>query len=209
MGFKKGFAAVIAAVCVTLTSVSAFAATSPSKAPAAKNYVDTNKKDHSETTVVSAINTKGTAGTVTKVTTNGGKNHDATVLKVARNASGKAVPITVIGDGKKGVFASKAGKKVKKVTISSKSKVTVKAYAFKSSKVKKITISGKVSIKKNAFKGTGKKNPTIAIKVKKASNVSVAKGAFSGLNSKAKVVEIEDVFERVQETYQEAEECWI
>lgn len=188
MGFKKGFAAVLTAVCVTLTGVSAFAATSPSKAPAATNYVDTNKQDHEETTVVSVINTNGTAGTVTKITANSGKNQDATVLKVARNASGKKVPITVVGDGKKGVLASKAGKKVTKVKIASKSKVTVKAYAFKSSKVKKFTIAGKVSIKKNAFKGTGKKNPTIAVQVKKASDVSLAKGAFNGLNSKAKVV---------------------
>ena len=188
MGFKKSFAAVVLAVSMIVGSVgTASAATSPATAPAAKAYIDNNKKDHSESVVVSKINTKGTAGTVTKVTAKSGKYKDETKLSTARNAKGKKVPITVVGDGKKGVFATKSGKKITKVIIASKKQVTVKANAFKSSKVKNLTIAGKVSFKKNAFKGTGNKTVTIKIGLKKASSVTVVKGAFNGLSSKSKV----------------------
>ena len=189
MGFKKSFAAAVLAVSMIVGSVcSAAAATSPSKAPAVKNYIDYNKQDHSKTMVVSKIDSKGTVGNTVRVKAKSGKNNDETKLSIARNAQGKKVPITVVGDGKTGVFSTKDGRKVTKVIIGSSKQITVKANAFKRSNVKKLTLAGRVNIKKDAFKGTSYKPVIIQIRLKKASSVTVTKGSFNGLSSKATIV---------------------
>lgn len=189
MGFKKTFAAIVLASSMLFATAASGATTSPGKAPASKTYVDKNTEYHDNSTVVSAVNAKSTAATVTKAYANNNKSNAKTVtLKNAQNAKGKAVPITVVGNGKTGIFNSKKGKKVTTLKLSSKKKMTVKANALKGSKIKKVVVNTKVSLKKNAFKSTGVKNPTITINVKKASYVTVAKGAFTGLNKKAKIV---------------------
>ena len=189
MGFKKTFAAIVLASSMLFATAASAATTSPVEPPAPTTYVDKNTAYHNGSTVVSTVNAKGTTATVTKAYANNNKSASKTVnLKNAKNAKGKAVPITVVGNGKTGILNTKKGKKVTTLKLSSKKKMTVKANAFKGSKIKKVIVNTKVSLKKNAFKSTGVKNPTITINVKKASYVTVAKGAFTGLNKKAKIV---------------------
>ena len=189
MGIKKSIAAVVLAASMMLGSLSASAATSPSKPAEATTYVDKNTKDHKNSTVVSNVNKKGTAATVTKAYANNTKSgSNGVVISTARNAKGKKVPVTYFGNGKTGVFATKKGNKVTKVNFQSKKTVVIKAQAFAKSKVNTVRVKGKVSIKKNAFKDTKVKNATIRSYVKKASSVTAAKGAFTGLSKSAKVI---------------------
>ena len=163
------------------------AQTEPSKTPAktAKYpYIDKNTKDHEVMQVVSKVTSKS-ASRVTAVKPVKGKTSIGIVFKVARNSIGKKVPITSVGTGKAGVFKSA---KLVRVRINSKKTVTINANAFKKSRIKKVFITSKIKFKKNAFKGTKVKNPVITITAKKASYVTAAKGAFNGLNKKAKIV---------------------
>ena len=180
MRVKKTLAAILAAVMTVSAGLSAIAATpSPNTAPAAAESEDVNTGDHTGNTVTATV--KDGKATVTEVT---GKGDGAAVvnLKVARNSANEAVDITVIGDGKKGVFDSKAGRKVTTLKVSSKANVTVKKNAFKGSKVKTIKVkSKKVTINKNAFNGTKAKKITLNYQTKKASSLVLKKGALKGV----------------------------
>ena len=175
---KKLLALMLVAVMGLGCAFSVSAASSPAQGNVPTT--DNNSKDHVNKTVTTAV-TK-TDATVTKVASNSAKN-SAVELEFAKDGAGKKVDITVIGNGKKGVFDSKKGRKVKQAIIKSKaSKVVVKAKAFKGSKIKKIQItSKKVVFSKNAFKGT--KQKTLTLKVKKASQVQFKKGALKGLKT--------------------------
>ena len=194
--FKKVMAILLVMTIALSLMVTASAAGSPTTAPKNPGYdasskKDTNTRDHHDNTVVTKINK--TSKVVVKIT---GKNSNTrskiVTLKYARNKDNKKVAITTIGDGKTGVFNTKAGRRVTKVLVKSTAKsVVLSAYAFKGSKVKSLAItSSKVTFKKNTFKGTKTKNPTIIISgsKKKASAFTFKKGAFSGLSNKAKIV---------------------
>ena len=188
MGITKKLLALMLVVVLGLGSAftvsaadSATGGNEDSKKEATYPSTDKNSKDHVNKTVTSTV-TSPTSATATKVATNSSKN-STVEFEAARNSAGDKVDITVIGNGKKGVFDSKKGRKVKQAIIKSKaSKVVVKAKAFKGSKIKKIQItSKKVVFSKNAFKGT--KQKTLTLKVKKASQVQFKKGALKGLKT--------------------------
>jgi hypothetical protein len=190
MGFRKRMIAAFLAGAMVIGSAfsGAAATTSPTSGQqttktAKYPYTDKNTRDHEVMQVVSKVTSKS-AAKVTAVKPVKGKTTIGIVLKQARNSIGKTVPITSVGDGKKGVFKST---KIIRARISSKKTVTVNANAFKGSKIKKLFIYSKVKFKKNAFKGTKVKNPVITITAKKAKYVTAAKGAFTGLNAKAKI----------------------
>ena len=200
MGFMKKSLAIVLVVVMTFgVAMTAFAAGSPNVGPDSKDvnpgyddakHIDNNTQDHTGNRVSSIINDNNTA-TLYKVTSLDGESGYKTVtVNTARNKDNQKVTTTKIGDGKNGVFNSKSGRKVTTVKIKSDAKVTVSAKAFKGSKVKKIEVSSqKVSFKKNAFDGTKTKNPTITFSgAKKASDITVSKGAFKGLNENAKIV---------------------
>ena len=181
---KKVMAAILVAVMATGMAFTASAATSsPTNGntdSTGKN--DPNTQDHVNKVVDSTVS--GDKATVVSVKSNKGKKGSTTVVfEVARNKDNKKVPITSVGNGKKGVFDSKKGRVVTKVIIKSKAKkVTVKKNAFKKSKVKTIIVRKnvkKVQINKNAFKGT--KAKTLTLNVKKAKQLVVKKGALKGL----------------------------
>ena len=176
MGITKRMLALMMVVVMCFGSVLCVSAAG---SPTGGNtpYLDKNTKDHNKkTTVTSKVTSK--AATVIKA--EAGKSKGV-LFSIARDKNGKAVNITVIGDGKKGVFNNKKGKKITAAKIGSKAKkVIVKKLAFKGSKVKKLTVtSKKVQIDKNAFKGT--KAKTLTLKVKKASQLTLKKGCFKGL----------------------------
>ena len=148
--------------------------------PSIDGYIDINTQDHSGNTVTSQI--KSDEGTVIKAERTSGGSGDPVILKVARNSNNKQVPITAVGDGKKGVFNSKKGRKITTVHFNSNKDIVVKNYAFKGSKVKIIKIDGgTVIFHKYAFKGTKQKKITIRFKTKKASSLKLKKGSLKGI----------------------------
>ena len=140
---------------------------------------DVNSKDHVNKAVTSTVNS-ATSATATKVASNS-KDNPTVEFEAARNTAGDKVDITVIGNGKKGVFDSKKGRKVKTAIIKSKaSKVIVKGKAFKGSKIGTIQVTSKLVVfNKNAFKGT--KQTSLVLKAKKASQLKFKKGSLKGL----------------------------
>jgi len=176
MGIKKKMLALVLVAALGISSaLGVCAASSPSEGIVPTT--DVNTKDHNKKTVTT--NVTETNGTVTKVASD--KKHPNVEFEIARDGNDKKVNITIIGDGKKGVFNSKKGRYIKKVSIKSAAdKVIVKRVAFKGSKVGKLVItSSLVQFDKNAFKGTKQKKLTM--KVSKASQLSLKKGAFNGL----------------------------
>ena len=148
--------------------------------PSIDGYIDINSQDHSENTVTSQI--KSDEGTVIKAAHTSGSSGHTVYLEKARNSNNKEVPITTVGDGKKGVFNSKKGRKITQVVLSSAKIMDVQKNAFKGSKVKKIVInSTTVIFHKYAFKGTKSKKITILFKTKKASSLNLKKGALKGI----------------------------
>ncbi len=105
-------------------------------------------------------------------------------LQNARNKDNKKVAVTTIGDGKKGVFDSKYGRKFKRVIVKGVTSVTINKNAFKGSIVTKVELRNqKTKFKKGAFTGTKKTKVEIELKgAKTASDVTVSKGAFDGLD---------------------------
>ena len=100
------------------------------------------------------------------------------------------VPAIQVGDGTHGVMNSKKGQKIKTFAINNGDNlVTFKKYAFKGSKASKVKVNGQKSkFEKNAFKGTKKANAKIYLKkAKTAKDITVAKGAFNGLNNKSTI----------------------
>lgn len=198
MGIKKKVMAVVLIAAMTMSSaLTVSAASSPTKGNKSYNTAtktDSNKQDHINKTVTSKLgsNTKvPTSATVVSVKSKAkGKKITSVVLRSARNKNNKVVAITKVGTGKKGVFNSKSGRRITHVRIASSKKVTVSKIAFKGSKVKKLILEGKTVISKNAFNGTKVKNLKITISgsKKKASAFTFKKGAFKGLNKKAKVI---------------------
>lgn len=190
MGFRKRMIAAFLAGAMVIGSAfsGAAATTSPTSGQqttktAKYPYTDKNTRDHDVMQVVSTVTSKS-AAKVTAVKAVKGKTTKGISLRVARNSIGKTVPVTSVGNGKAGIFKSA---KIVTVNIKSKKTVTINANAFKGSKIKKVNITTKIKFKKNAFKGTKVKNPVITITAKKASYVTAAKGAFTGLNKKAKI----------------------
>lgn len=188
MGITKKLLALMLVVVLGLgCAFTVSAASSPSggnddqKKEATYPSTDKNSKDHVNKTVTTNV-TSPTSATVTKVATNSKKNNTVE-FEAARNSAGDKVNITVIGNGKKGVFDSKKGRKVKKAIIKSKaSKVIVKAKAFKGSKIKTIKVTSKLVVfNKNAFKGT--KQKTVTLRAKKASSLKFDKGSLKGLKT--------------------------
>ena len=181
MKMKKMVAAVLAAVMTMSVAGNALAAeakASPTK-PAIDGYIDSNTQDHKGNTVVSEINKDEANATKAEYTGSEGKT---VWFKDARNSNNELVPITSVGNGKKGVFNSKKGRKITKAIFASSKNTVVKKLAFKGSKVKTVSVTGeKVTFSKNAFKGTKQKKITLQIKTKKASSVKLKKGAFNGL----------------------------
>lgn len=151
---------------------------SSASASAPKNVTDMNTQDYKKATVVSAV----TSDSVTVKSITSSKKKASVTLKFARNGANEKVAITTIGDSKNGVFNTKKGKNVKKLTIKSSKKVVIKKKAFKGSKISTLKISGKrVQINKNAFKGT--KATSLTLKIKKASLLKLKKGSLQGLSS--------------------------
>ena len=187
MRMKKAMAAMLAAAITVSSALSVFAAaTSPTTAPDASSdassYIDKNEELHTGNEVTSTINAGNTAATAVAATGDSTKAGSAVEFKNATTEEGKNVPITVIGNGKKGVFDSKAGRKIKTLTVnSSAKKVTVKAKAFTNSKVKTVKVATKkLVINKNAFKGTKQKKIVVSFQKghKKAAALTVKKDAF-------------------------------
>jgi hypothetical protein len=196
MGYLRRAIAVLLVIAMMLC-VSAFAASSPSTAPVNPGYnptsdVDTNTQDHPGAIVSSTVSSDntGTAPATAEVIAITGDAPKATVeISTARDDKNNAVPVTVIGDGTNGVFDSTAGRNVTVLQVATPTVVTINTKAFTNSKVKNLNVSSpQLVIKKNAFKKTKTKNATIKLNgAKKASDVSTVKGAFNGLNKKAKI----------------------
>ena len=194
MGFMKRMAALLLILVMSFALVlDASAAGSPTTGPETQvenpgydtaTDLDTNTQDHNRTTVTTEV--KSDAATVKKV-----ESEDRYVtLEVARDQNNEAVSITKIGDGSNGVFSSKSGQKITSVTISSDKKVTLNTKAMRKSKVSKIVVkSRKIKIYKDAFNGTKQKKVKIYLKgSKKASDVTLAKGAFKGLSKDSQII---------------------
>lgn len=169
MSYMKRTMALLLALAMSLCLVfSASAATSPTAAPTtAPTAAPTTAPTTAPTAAPTIVETvPATGGTDTAVV-------GETIIQV--------------GNGSAGVFDAA----IKKVIInSSAAEVTISTKAFTKSKVKTVEVNtASVRIKKNAFKGTKTKNPTIYINgAKKASDVKVGKGSFTGLSKKAKIV---------------------
>ena len=186
MGINKKFMAAIMVGVLTLSSaftVSAAGTASETTAPAAQSE-GPNTVDHLEGKKVTSDvdTTKQTANVKSVKSSADAEVKNAVVLNNARDSKNNKVPITSVGTGKKGVF----DKIITRVTVKSKAKnVTFKAYAFKKSKVKTLKLNNaKTTINKNAFNGTKAKNVKIYVNGK----LTAKKGAFKGLNSKAKII---------------------
>lgn len=193
--FKKVIAVALVLVMALGVMMTAYAVESPTAGPTNPGYdektnTETNEQDHFDNVVVTKFESSSKV-VVLKATSTGEKG-DKVEFRVARNANDEETAITQVGDGKNGVFNSKAGQKITLVNISSTaSSVKIAAYAFKGAKVATLKLSGKkVSINKNAFKGTKKTKVTIRIQgsKKKASDFTFSKGAFNGLSKKSKVI---------------------
>ena len=182
---KKVMAAVMVGV---LTMSSSFAVSAASSPVVGQTTVDPNHVDHLEgKTITSDVNVSARTAIVKKAeSSKSAEVKSAVVFNVARTDSGSKVPITQIGTGKSGVFDSKAGRIITRVTVKSSADiVTIKANAFKKSKVKTLKLNSKKTIiNKNAFNKTKTKNVKIYVNGK----LTVKKGAFKGLNSKAKII---------------------
>jgi len=149
------------------------------EATSVDGYIDLNTMDHTGNQVNSVIN-KDEGSVFESFKTTGSQGYNVW-FKVARNSLGKEVPITVVGNGTKGVFNSKKGRKIKIAWFNSAKPTVVQKLAFKGSKVKIVKISTDVTFNKNAFKGTKQKKITLRFKTKKASSVKLQKGSFKGL----------------------------
>ena len=190
---KKLTAAVLVAVLSLTLVFGAFAATSPVEPqdPTNPNYdpaTQTDIETISGTTVKSKI---GDTVTTIIIKQDPSNPSTSTVIGKSKDEKGTEVPIDEIGNGKKGVFHTKTGQKIEQVKVKGSSNtVTINPYAFKKSKVKKLELyNKKTQIKKNAFKGTKQKKIAIYLKnAKKASDVQVTKGSFTGLDKGAKIV---------------------
>lgn len=173
---------------LTLSSAFTVSAAGTTSPVAGGTTQDDNVVDHLDgKEVISTVNVSARTAVVKKVTSEkNAKVKNAVVFNVARSEDKTQVPITQIGTGKSGVFNSKAGRIVTRVTVKSKADVvTIKANAFKGSKVKTLKLNNKKTvINKNAFNKTKAKSPKIYVNGK----VSAKKGAFKGLSKKAKIV---------------------
>ena len=184
MGIRKSMAAVVLAATMLAASLTVSAAQSPTQAPVPVTTVDKNTKDHNNTRVEADVSAKGIA--ILRIEALNNKPlADGVKLTVSRDKKGNKFAITALGDGKKGVFSTKKGKKVKRVTLSSTSRITVKAKAFYKSNVELIRVNCRTTFSKNAFSKTSKKDPVIKINVTKSSMVTFKKGCFNGLNKDA------------------------
>ena len=183
MRMKRMMAALLAAAMVMGSALTATAAaTSSTKDGDTSSVVDPNSNDHTGNTVTSDVK-NGTA-TVTKCTSDGSDEGKAVEFKVAEDpATKQKVDITVIGDGKKGVFDSKAGRKVTSMNVNSAaSTVTIKKNALKGSKIKTIKVATKkLVVKKGAFNKTKQKKIVIKFVGKKSGALTVKKGSLKGL----------------------------
>ncbi len=182
MRAKRIMAAVLAAAMVMGSSLSVFAAGSPT-AGNSVGYKDNNSQDHNNNVVVATITETG--ATVEKIESTKAGSGKSVEVEVARNADGSTTDIDVIGDGKNGVFNTKAGQRVKTLAITSAaSKVVVKKNAFKGSKIKTIKIkSQKVVLNSKAFNGTKGKTVTLKFVKTKANSLVVKKNALKGVST--------------------------
>lgn len=181
MSYIKKLLAVVLILTMTLgLVVSGYALTSPGGGPVAPGETVVTEKG---TVTLYDVSDDGTAE-VEKVT-----QDPANPSKTAKLDGGDN-PITSIGDGSKGVFSSKTGKKITKVVVDSTKRVEITKKAFKGSNVKKIQMKNqKTTIRKDAFSGTKKKTVTLELKsAKKASDIKVSKGSFNGLSSDSRIV---------------------
>jgi hypothetical protein len=201
MGIKKRIIAAVMVGVLTLSSAFTVSAATNGSPIVGKDTEDDNHVDHMKNKVVySKVNstTNPAKAIVYKVTSTKTSKHKAAVdINYARSENNKKssakIPVTQLGDGKKGVFNSKKGRIIKRVYVKSQAKngITIAKKAFYGSKVNKITFTAKkVKIKASAFSGTKVENLKIVIKGKKktAKAFSFAKGAFKGLSSDAKVI---------------------
>ena len=188
MRLNKRFMAAVLVGALTLSSAFTVSAAGTASPVAGGTTLDENVVDHlNGKEVISSVNVSARTAVVKKVTSEkNAKVKNAVVFNVARSEDKTQVPITQIGTGKSGVFNSKAGRIVTRVTVKSKADVvTIKANAFKGSKVKTLKLNNKKTvINKNAFNKTKAKSPKIYVNGK----VSAKKGAFKGLSKKAKII---------------------
>ncbi|MBO7710845.1 MAG: hypothetical protein J6S83_10275 [Lachnospiraceae bacterium] len=180
MKIKKMMAAVLAAVMTMSAAGSALAAAQSPTEAAVDGFIDYNEQDHTGNLVVSEINQDEATAIKAEYTGGDGKT---VWFKDARNSKNETVPITTVGNGKKGLFNSKKGRKITRAIFASSKDTVVKKLAFKGSNVKLVAVSGKkkVTFSKNSFKGTKQKKVTLQFRTKKASSVKLKKGAFNGL----------------------------
>ena len=191
---KKILAGVLILAMMLGLVVAGEAASSPSvvPTPANPNYdpATGNDTETAQNGVQVIFHIDGDTSTIIDVHPVEGSNGTSVNAYGGYDADGNYTPATQVGDGEHGVMDSKPGQQITTFEVTSgDSEVTINSYAFKGSKVKKVKIHGrKVKFNKNAFKGTKQKTVSIYLKqVKKASDVSVAKGAFKGLSSKSKI----------------------
>ena len=167
MRLNKRFMAAVLVGALTLSSAFTVSAAGTTSPVAGGTTLDENVVDHlNGKEVISSVNVSARTAVVKKVTSEkNAKVKNAVVFNVARSEDKTQVPITQIGTGKSGVFNSKAGRIVTRVTVKSKADVvTIKANAFKGSKVKTLKLNSKKTvINKNAFNKTKAKSPKIYV----------------------------------------------
>jgi hypothetical protein len=177
---------------------------------------DVNTQDHEGGVIVTTqfsetengkIDTKDVP--VTQIESPEGEN--SVTIENARNEDNKLIPITKVGNGKDGVFATKDGQNITDVTIDSTKKVAMRKNAAKGSNVKTWNFESRVKLHKNAFKGTNVKDATIKVgDAKSKTNFQLTKGCFNGLDENAKIEISRSAWEgKSEKEIEKLEKSWI
>ena len=177
MNMKKIMAGALASLLAVSMTVTAFAEDAAATGSETAKTPKTELADGKQETVadlsggVEKVTIKGTAATVTGVDLNTTKLVFGTFETAKDTKTAKTV--TVAGKALK-------GSKATSLTIAATTKTVFNANALAgASKLTSVTVkSGKVQFKKNAFKTTKKLTKIYIKNIKKAKNITVAKGAF-------------------------------
>jgi len=181
---KKILAFVLVLSLALSLAVTAFAANSPTSAP----VVDPTTGETIETIGQTTFKSEAEKQKLVSVRSQGDTE---AVISVLWDKDYKQFKVAVVGDGKRGVFATTPGRKYTKVTVSSDLEtVTFSKKAFRGGKIAEVVIeSAGVEFKGEAFKWARQKAPTIRIKGStKASQVKVTATSFKGTTAKAKII---------------------
>ena len=190
----KKLTAIMLVVMMTLgLGVAATADSSPSEVvnPANPNY-DVPTRIDTETTDDGSVVEYKISGDNSTATVVDAQNPNGNMVKIgsAHDQDNNEVTSIIIGDGSHGILDSKEGRKI--ITLQTNDtgkKVIFKANAMKGSKINKIIVkNSKAKFEKNVFKSTKQRKVRIHLKnIRKAKDLSVAKGAFKNLKSSSKI----------------------